>query len=235
MKIDESKKPVVILVCVIAIIVSFISIIKSQCGSTPQYVKTVDVCVGEQMAQQVGKLLNNNGSVVVLSMASNAKFKSVVAEAQMEGFNKGLKQFSGVRVEAVVGPEQQQMMEFFEGVSEKFFLKVIQDHPNAKAIVSFMGLPVFAKEGAKIDVTKLPKVVALNLSAMGQWRDLVSGGVVQSVILPRYDVRWDQLPKKGECKELFDSRYLVVTKDNFKEMEEKLKKFYPMPPGQPSQ
>jgi hypothetical protein len=51
------------------------------------------------------------------------------------------------------------------------------------------------------------------------------------VILPRYDVRWDQLPKKGTCKELFDSRYLIVSKDNLKEMAEKLKQFYPMPPG----
>jgi len=234
MKIDESKKPVVILVCVIAIIVSFISIVRTQCKGTPKYVKTVDVCVGEQMASQVAKILNNNGDVVVLSMAGNTKFKSVVAEAQMEGFRKGLKQFSGVNVVGVVGPEQQQMMEFFEGVSEKFFLKVVQDYPNAKAIVSFMGLPVFAKEGKPIDITKLPKVVALNLSAMGQWRDLVSNGVVSAVILPRYDVRWDQLTKKGECTKLFEERYLIVTKDNFKQMEEQLKKFYPMPPGAPA-
>jgi ABC-type sugar transport system substrate-binding protein len=230
MKIDESKKPVVILVCVLAIIVSFVSIIKTQCKGTPKYIPTVDRCVGEQMALQVGKLIGGQGDVVVLSMAGG-KFKSVVADAQIEGFRKGLKQYTGIRVANVVGPDQQQMMEFFEGVSEKFFMKVVSDHPNAKAIVSFMGLPIFAREGAKIDVTKLPKVVALNLSAMGQWRDLVQGGVVSVVILPRYDVRWDQLSKKGECQTLFDERYLIVTKENFKEMEEKLKQFYPMPPS----
>lgn len=228
MKIDESKKPVVILVCVIAIIVSFISILRTQCKSQPKYSPTVDRCVGERLAEEAGKVSGGSGDVVVLSMAGG-KFKSVVADAQMEGFKKGLKQHSGLRILAVKGPEEREMMEFFEGVSEKFFLKVVEEHPNAKVIVSFMGLPVFAREGAKIDVTKLPKVVALNLSAMGQWKDLIKGGVVSSVVLPRYDVRWDQLPKKGDCKELFDSRYHVVTKDNFEEMAEKLKQFYPMP------
>ncbi len=146
----------------------------------------------------------------------------------MEGFKKGLKSYSGVRLAAVVGPEELMMGEFFEGVSEKFFLKVVADNRNAKAIVPFMGLPAFAKDGKPIDPTMLPKVVALNLSAMGQWRDLVEAGVVNSVILPRYDERWDQLPKKGTCKELFDSRYPIVTKDNLKDMAEKLKQFYPM-------
>jgi ABC-type sugar transport system substrate-binding protein len=231
MKIDESKKPVVILVCVIAIIVSFVSIIKSQCKGQPQYNPVVDRCVGEQMALQAGKILNGQGDVVVLSMAGG-KFKSVVAEAQMEGFKKGLKQFSGIKLAAVQGPQEREMMEFFEGVSEKFFLKVVSDYPNAKAIVSFMGLPIFAKEGTPIDVNRLPKVIALNLSAMGQWKDLVKSGVVNAVILPRYDVRWDQLPKKGDCQQLFDSRYLIVNKDNFEQMAEKLKQFYPMPPSQ---
>src|SRR5437879_76238 len=114
MKIDESKKPVVILVCVIAIIVSFVSILKTSCKSQPQYKPQVDRCVGEHMAAEVGKLLNGQGDVVV-------------------------------------------------------------------------------------------------------------------VVLPRYDVRWDQLPKKGDCNALFDSRYIVVTKTNFEEMAEKLKQFYPMP------
>jgi len=228
MKIDESKKPVVILVCVIAIIVSFVSILKTSCHSTPKYQPNVDRCVGEHMAVEVGKLLGGQGNVVVLSM-SGGKFKSVVAEAQLDGFKRGLKEYSGVQIEAVVGPEEREMMEFFEGVSEKFFMKVVNDHPNAKAIVSFMGLPIFAKEGSRIDITKLPKVVALNLSAMGQWKELVKAGVVSAVVLPRYDVRWDQLPKKGDCTQLFDSRYMVVNKENFEQMAEKLKQFYPMP------
>lgn len=228
MKIDESKKPVVILVCVIAIIVSFVSILKTSCKGTPKYVKTVDVCVGERMAEETGKLLGGQGEVVVLSMSAG-KFKSVVAEAQMEGFRRGLKQFSGIKLADVSGPEEREMMEFFEGVSEKFFLKVVNDHPNAKAIVSFMGLPIFAKEGKPIDLKKLPKVIALNLSAMGQWKELVKSGVVSAVILPKYDVRWDQLPKKGDCKQLFDSRYQIINKENFEQMAEKLKQFYPGP------
>lgn len=228
MKIDESKKPVVILVCVIAIIVSFVSILKTSCRSQPKYSPSVDRCVGEHMATEVAKLLGGQGDVVVLSMAGG-KFKSVVADAQIEGFKKGLKNQPNIKIQAVVGPEEREMMEFFEGVSEKFFLKVVNDHPSAKAVVSFMGLPIFAKEGSRIDTSKLPKVVALNLSAMGQWKELVKAGVVNAVILPRYDVRWDQLPKKGDCNQLFDSRYIVVSKDNFEEMAEKLKQFYPMP------
>lgn len=229
MKIDESKKPLLILVCVIAILVSFVSILRTSCKGQPKYIPTVDRCVGEHMAAEVGKLLNGQGDIVVLSMVGG-RFKSVVADAQIDGFKRGLKQYSGVKIQAVVGPEDREMMEFFEGVSEKFFMKAVNDHPNAKAIVSFMGLPVFAKEGSKIDPATLPKVVALNLSAMGQWKDLVKAGVVNAVILPRYDVRWDQLPKKGDCKTLFDSRYLVVTKDNYEEMSEKLKQFYPTMP-----
>jgi hypothetical protein len=230
MKIDESKKPVVILVCVIAIIVSLASIIKGQCKGQPPYVKTVDVCVGEQMGAQTGKLLGGNGDVVVLSMAGG-KFKSVVAEAQMEGFKKGLKPYNGVKILSVQGPQEREMMEFFEGVSEKFFLKVVSDYPSAKVIVSFMGLPMFAREGKPIDVSRLPKVVALNLSAMGQWKDLVKNGVVSVVVLPRYDVRWDQLSKKGECEKLFNERYLIINKDNLEQMSEKLKPYYPTPPS----
>lgn len=228
MKIDESKKPVVILVCVIAIIVSFISILRTSCKGQPKYNPAVDKCVGERMAAEAGKLAGGSGEVVVLSMAGG-EFKNVVAEAQMEGFKRGLKEFSGLRLGKVVGPKNSEMMEFFEGVSERFFLNVVNENPKAKVIVSFMGLPIFAREGKPIDVTKLPNVVALNLSAMGPWKDLVKDGVVDTVILPRYDVRWDQLPKKGDCKELFDSRYLIVNQDNLEEISEQLKQFYPMP------
>lgn len=198
--------------------------------SVPKYNSTVDECVGERLAAETAKLLNNQGQVVVLSMAENTKFKSVVAEAQMRGFRRGLANYSGITIQAVVGPDQAQMMEFFEGVSEKFLLKVLEEHPKADAIVSFMGIPVSAKEGSKLDQSKVPRFVGLNLSAMGQWRDLVKTGVVSAVVLPRYDVRWDQLPKQGSCTELFDSRYLIVTRDNLDEMSDKLSKFYPMPP-----
>lgn len=194
-------------------------------GPAPVYDPTVDRCVGETIAGEVSKLINQ-GDVVVLSMAGG-KFKSIVAEAQLEGFRNGLRQRTGIHLLDVVGPDQTEMMEFFEGVSEKFFMKAVSDHPSAKAIVSFMGVPIFGKEGELIDRTKLPKIIALNLSATGQWKALVKNGVVSAVILPRYDVRWDQLPTKGECSEIFKSRYVIVTTENYDEMAEKLKAFYP--------
>ena len=226
MKMDDSKKPLVILGCVIAIFVSIGFIIKTSCRSQPAYSPSVDRCVGERMAAEVGKLLDGQGDVVVLSMAGN-KFRKGVADAQIDGLTRGFKPYSGIKIQVVVSPEEGEMGRFFDGVSEQFFLEAVNDHPNARAIVSFMGLPILAREGSQIDPAKLPKVVALNLSAMGQWQDLVKAGVVSAVILPRYDVQWDKLPKKGDCHALFDARYLVVTKDNIEEMSEKLEKFYP--------
>ena len=205
-----------------------INTVRSTITNMPKYSAEVDRCVGERMAEETVKLLNEGGEVVVLSMAGG-KFKSVVAEAQLEGFKNGLASHEGIHIAAVEGPAQQEMMEFFEGVSEKFFRKTVSNHPNAKAIVSFMGLPIFAKNGPSVNAETFPQVIALNLSAMGQWKSLVSNGVVSAVILPRYDVRWDQLPKMGACPTLFDSRYLIVNQENYAEMAEKLKQFYPTP------
>jgi hypothetical protein len=226
MQLNESKKPFVILLCLIAIIVSAVFIVRQLVGTRIIYDEAVDVCLGETLAKETGRLLGGQGKIVVISMAGG-ELKSVVAEAQMKGFRRALKTQSGLAIEAVVRPTEQELMVAFEGVPEEFFLKTVASHPNAQAIVSFMGLPMFAPSGARINVDHLPKIIALHTSGMGNWQDLVRAGVFTAVVVPRYDVRWDQLAKKGECGQLFADRYWVVTRANYDSMAEQLKQYFP--------
>jgi len=229
MRITESKKPFVILLCILAIGVSGVSIVRHLIGPRTVYDPRADQCLGETIAHECGTLLNGHGEVVVLCEVGG-KFKNRVSEARMEGFKRGLGKFAGIKIAAVEAPSESERMApgFMEGVSEKFFLQAAAAHPSANLIVSFLGVPVFAQTGEPIDVTKLPKVVALNLSPVGRWKELVEQDVVSAVVVPRYDQKRSDLPKKGDCKTMFESRYWVVNKANFKQMEDKLKQQYPM-------
>jgi hypothetical protein len=231
-RIPEHRKRLITTICLAAIVLSAVSIFRTSCSHTPRYNPLVDRALGEQMAAEATDMTGGEGDVVVIAM-DQTEYKSVVAKAQMEGFQNGLAKYGSLRLKAVESPDAREIMEFFDGISEQFYLDVARKHPDAKAIVSFMGLPRFARYGQDINTSKLPQTIALNLSAMGQWHQLLKAGVVDRVVLPRYDVRWDQLPRKGPPETLFRSRYLIVTRDNLDEMTKQLATFYPMTPDRP--
>src|SRR5947207_309021 len=100
------KKPILLLFSVIAIMVASISILRTSCSSPPKYDPTVDLCLGERMAVETAKLIDGKGDVVVVS-AAGGKFSQPVAEAQMKGFRRGLKQYRGINVAGVEDAEDE--------------------------------------------------------------------------------------------------------------------------------
>jgi hypothetical protein len=220
------KKKLTILACIIAILVSLISISRSTCKGGAKYDPALDRCLGEIMARETAKLISGQGDVVVLSLAGS-QFENQAARAQMKGFEGGLRKASGIRLAAVEGPQTKEafgVMINMQGVPEDFFLRVLHQYPNTKAIVSFLGLPIFHEAGAKIDVTNFPKVIALGLELtaerLSKWSTLVENDAVSEVLWPRYDVNWEQR-LKGDCNAVVASRYVIVDKTNLKDVQNK--------------
>lgn len=217
------NKPFIILGCLIAILVSLVSLLKTSCSRGPHYNPTVDRCLGETMAQETGKLLGGQGDIIVFSLDAG-EFQNEASGAQMKGFRDGLRKHGGIEIRAIEGPTTPEAfgrMMALEGVPEDIFMDAVARHPQAKAIVSFLGVPRFQPTGAPIDPKRLPRVIALDNAPRANWRDLLESGVVSIVICPQTSADTPQSAAKGDCAARLHAQYRVVTKADLKEAKDK--------------
>src|ERR1051325_10768434 len=219
------RRPFVALISIVAILAACISLFRTSCNREPKYNPTLDQCLGERMATETSKLIGGAGDIVVLSVAGG-KLSDDVGRAQIKGFREGLRNSKGVRLVAVEGPADEDALSRamnMSGVPEELFLSIVNKYPNVKAMASFLGVPRFYPTGARVDMSKLPKLVALDLPLAGtpigaNLHDLVESGVVSVLIRARPATGQSQASSKGDCNSIFNAHYQVVTKENLREL-----------------
>ncbi len=214
LKVDEKKKPLVTVVAVLAIVASLTWIYMTQCQSnTPKVNLNPFLAVGQVMAEETAKLLDNKGEVVIVAMDTK-KMKIPHVEAQLKTFNDTLKKQGGVTVMAteslsaealgMVGPEM--------GLSSDNFFKVLEKYPNASAIVSFVGAPMLKDDEIARLPANTPKIVAFSAMGMGL-KKLFEENVIQVAIVPNFEAKPGPQKKPETLREWFDQYYKVVTKE----------------------
>ncbi len=215
LKVNEKKKPVVILIAILAIVGSLTSVFITQCGGPSQKINMKPhTAIGQILAEEVEKLLDNKGQVVIVCMDTK-KFKMPTAEEQVQSFNAELKKRGGVTVMAteMLGQEALGMAGPEMGLSSEMFNKLLSKYSNASAIVSFVGAPSLKDEEISQLAPNIPKVLVFSSFGMGL-KKLFEENVVQVAIVPNFEAKPEAKKKPVTPREWFDQYYRVITREN---------------------
>ena len=146
----------------------------TQWGSDEEkYDEAEDTTVGRVIGEQMAKELEPGGVVLVIDTA-HVPGKSPRVDARYEGLTAGWGDvsFQSVRIDPknLVDSSQDETMiseavyALYEGYMEAGpFLQVLKNHPDADAVVSFVGLPYNISKKA---MSKLPRMYLGNRSAL---------------------------------------------------------------------
>jgi ABC-type sugar transport system substrate-binding protein len=207
--------------CLLAIAASIVVITNNVRNRQPSYNATIDRCLGEKVANEVGGLLHGRGNIVVVSLAGG-EFQDQMAVGQMEGFRTGLRQYKGVRVIAEERPANADHLGRImtvQGIPEDLFLGWVHKHPDANAVVSFLGPPRFAATGETVDPSRLPKVIAFDQSREPNWVELLACGAVTVVIWNQPGLSPGSAAQQKDCAAIVDAYCQVVTRSNLGELD----------------
>ncbi len=171
--------------------------------------------VGFVAAEETVKLLGGTGKVAILLNArEESDLSGSPAGAFAAGFKKGLAKPSGVQMAGHLfgrGRFTQNQNVMLDYLSLGTLQAAREQFPDAKALVSFMGLPVLQlTEEAQWAKSSPPKLVVVQeaIQLRGMRERLFQTGVVHLVLW-----RKEKLPEEeaqGEPRQLFDRYYQVI-------------------------
>ncbi|MDD2710959.1 MAG: hypothetical protein PHV34_23525 [Verrucomicrobiae bacterium] len=214
MKVSEKNKPVVTVVSILLIIASLTSIYFTQCSGTgtPKLDLTPYQTMGEVTAQETSKMLENKGQIVLMTMDLQ-KQPNVVIDASLKSFQEAIKK-TGVAVKAIEayspGTNDMEFM-MMESLPPSFYIRTVEKHSDADALVSFLGAPRLTDEQLRALPQKLPKLVAIaSFGPPFEIKKLFEERVLNLAIVPRMTPP-DPNKKPSTPREKFDANFQVVT------------------------
>ena len=213
---EGKKKRRIVIVSSIVILLSLISLVRSQCGQTATMDKGPFLAQGEIAAEETIKALGDKANVVILKMEMRGTLAETT-ELQLDSFLKTLKKGSSIKVSATETFHPPPYVDSDDvpltvGVTGEFCLQVFQKHPQASAIVSFAGVPVLNRDQiSALSVTSLRFIAAGNVpqSPPGALRRMLDANLILFAITPRTSPAPPGEPKTP--REVFDKFYQIVT------------------------
>jgi hypothetical protein len=207
------KKPIVVGVCVLAIVASILSLFITQCESSPKIDVSRYGAAAEGLARKLGENPPAGNNIVIVMM--DPKIDSQVFHAQAEGFEEGFKASKGKFTEVDRFYIKLEDMErgTGSGMPTKVFFEVLDKHPDVDAIVSLVGIPLLTDDEIDQLPAKIPELHALVLYGVGVKRAF-DEGILMAAVLPKYE-KIPEGPDPKDSQQLFDKYYQYVTEENY--------------------
>lgn len=169
---------------------------------------------GYMLGQKIAETFPDGGTVISFDFApGNNDVATRVYKARVDGLQRALGSGSFTVVEE--GPEQAEglLAEFSEeGLSAALLLEAAGKHPDAVAMVSFVGLPNARDRGS---LKGIPPIYAFALGDPRMTRSYLQQGIVPAVVSYRPDADWGREPtSKDSLEDVCAEFYILVTKEN---------------------
>ena len=194
---------------VVAITASGLVIYRTQFAA-PKFNIVLHQAVGRVMAEETARLVNSNGTVVVIAMEL-----ATVPElaAQLQEFERALEGYSRVKLKKSykLETDEKPKYSFGSGLSGRRFVRIVNKNPAADAFVSFVGAPTLSAD----DLSQLkssPKLLAEARSA-DKLRKIFQQGFLNVAVVSRFQF---PTPVKGaprDSPQWFDQRFQIVRAD----------------------
>lgn len=164
---------------------------------------------GAKLGAAIAAAHPGGGTVLVLRGAETVEDLKKIAQARLEGLKQGLG--SGYRVVEATPPEEpgsEEMYSIEMILPMRLFLKMVETAPDAKAVVSLLGAPAFARG----PLPKYPPLYLFEMVDPGMAKDLMGAGAIWGAVLFKDDADWKAKPRRDMSDdEIFNLRYTLVT------------------------
>lgn len=147
----------------------------------------VNAIIGATAAEEITKLLGTSGKIIIITLDTSRSPMPPIEE-QVAGFRQALAtrgQFTVLTTEKLE-PNPSLMDPGQYGLPADWFDGCLKKHPEADAIVSFVGAPKFTAQDIARRRVDLPRIVAVwGMGVLGpNLRALFASDIVQAGILP---------------------------------------------------
>jgi hypothetical protein len=178
--VDRRKRRRIIIVCLLAIGLSSISILRVACPSRPRLDYRPIKATGQFIAEETLKLTGNKGEIVVVSIESEA------ANVQLKAFKSALTRQPGVTILAIekVDAAKLTVGPMGAGISPQQFFDLLKKYPKVGAIVLLLGPPLLKDQEIQSVPQGLPKIVVFSGMGLGV-KKLLEEEVISLAIVPR--------------------------------------------------
>jgi hypothetical protein len=210
---ETGKQTKKIIFSVVAIIVaSIILVIYLIFSSGPSSASVAPfAALGEVTAQETAKLLDNKGSIVVVTR-DTSQYPVPGLEVQLKAFQRTVKQ-RGLTVAATEAARGETDFNDTGLLRSDFYLSLLSKYSDAAAIVSFVGPPALSTQQIKALPQKIPKLIVVSLADVPLLNRFLRDGVVQVAIVGRRGATAQSGKKSASTRETFDQYFQVVTAD----------------------
>jgi len=213
----DSTSPLKKTVTVLALVgglLALVSLLRS-CGSEVRHQAMADLDYRESLAwtfgQVIGDSIPGDGEVLVIQMPFIDDLDRKGADRELKALEKGLGGGSStvlrVTPDLPAAERGGTTMHLYSGRWAETFLKWTAGHPDARAVVSFAGLPLdLSPEQRK----ELPPLLALHAEQGPDAAVWVERGLAYALAELRKDISPGSIPPSGKSpKELFQSRFIL--------------------------
>ncbi len=225
MKISASKKNFAIALLLVVTLMSLVTMFWDMFTEPgpPEIVVKQEKAIAAVMATEAGRLIGNQGQVVLITT------DSPTAQGQVDNFKAAFEKDGGMKISAVEKIEMKKMGPPLSPgtIPSASFLQAMEKYPDARAVVSLLGLPELTPEDVAKLPSKMPKFLALSQTGSGV-RDMLGRKILQSVIVQRqpspgpgpkkvatpYPAAQLSVLKQIPSWEIFDQRYQILTPDS---------------------
>lgn len=186
----------------------------SRVGGGAGAVDTPEAALGVVLAEETTRLLGGKGAVVILTEAGAAPG----TEAAVERFAAALRGQSGVKVVATerleqIDPLLRTLNPGGSAIPPDAFLRAVAAHPQADALVSFVGVPAVPPASAGGAQRRAKLIAVWNTAGSPELERALAQGAVTLAVVAR-----DEAPASGgaasrRAREVFDRYYLLVVPD----------------------
>ena len=209
------KKNVLIAILAVAVIAAagvsiyFNSTRKPQDGITP----AVHQAIGEALAEEVVQALNRAGNIVLITLEEG---QSPELDKYVDAFKDRIYD-TPIKIARTdsISSEKTEKYGPGTGMSGKRFVRIMQKHHGADAIVSFVGTPDGEDEELKELKEPLPKFIAFSREP-DDLDELFEDKRLYSAIVPRFQFPAPGPDKPKTTQDYFTRNYQIVRADTQK-------------------
>jgi ABC-type sugar transport system substrate-binding protein len=210
---EQGKQTTKIIVSVVAIIAASIMLVIYFRSSGLSSASVAPLAaLGEVTAQETAKLLDNKGSIVVVTR-DTSQYPAPEFEVRLKAFQRTAKQH-GLTLAATEAARGETDFTDDGLLRSDFYLNLLKKYPDAAAIVSFVGPPALSSQQIRALPQKISKLIVVSLADVSLLNRLLRSGVIQVAIVNRTGPAPQSGKKPASTRETFDLYFQVVTADS---------------------
>lgn len=209
---SQERRKKVAIIAVVVIVVSLGWLWYTMMPSAPKINRAPFIGLGEALADETAKAINNHGTVVPV-MTDYYTSGGTPMTDEWKTFAKAINKHNGMKLATPVIVKLDEGMGE-PGVSRADFDALVTKHAKDGALVLFVGLPVWDAKDPLTLPSVAPKIIAIHNTPMSV-KQYFSNSIVTALITSRMTPEANATGEPKTPRQWFDKYFQIVTAQNY--------------------